>query len=108
MWEGRLSPLSRMPDILARLEGRLPGELIETLRVQLTEIEHLENRVSELERRIKSLSRDDPGVRAISAIPSAGFLRATAAIAAMESAGGLYSGREFAADSGSGFTLPAW
>ncbi|HBS5837306.1 TPA: IS110 family transposase [Klebsiella variicola] len=97
MRKGRASLFSSMPDILVRLEERLPAELIETLREQLAEIDRLEHRISALERRIKSLSKDDPGVRAISDIPGVGFLTATAAIAAMGSAGAFRSGREFAA-----------
>lgn len=97
MRKGRASLFSSIPEILARLEERLPGELIQSLREQLAEVDRLEKRISELERRIKSLSKDDSGVKAISNIPGVGFLTATAAIAAMGNAGAFRSGREFAA-----------
>lgn len=97
MRKGRASLYSSMPGILAHLEERLPAELIETLREQLAETERLEQRIVDVERRIKSLSRNEPGVRAICEIPGVGFLTATTAIAAMGSAGAFHSGREFAA-----------
>lgn len=91
------SLIKNVPDILARLSGRLPAVLIDSLREQLSEVERTNGRIADIERRIRELSRDDPGVKAISAIPGVGFLTATAAVASMGSADAFRSGREFAA-----------
>ncbi|EHF4985803.1 ISCro5 transposase [Citrobacter freundii] len=97
MRTGRASLIKNVPDILARLSGRLPAVLIESLREQLGEVERTDGRIADIERRIRELSRDDPSVKAVSAIPGVGFLTATAAVASMGSADAFRSGREFAA-----------
>lgn len=97
MRAGHASLIKNVPDILARLSGRLPAVLIDSLREQLGEVERTDGRIADIEWRIRELSRDDPGVKAISAIPGVGFLTATAAVASMGSADAFRSGREFAA-----------
>jgi transposase len=97
MRKGHASLVKNVPDILARLSERLPAVLIDSLREQLSEVERTDDRITDIERRIRELSRDDPGVKAISEIPGVGFLTATAAVASMGSADAFRSGREFAA-----------
>ena len=97
MRKGHASLVRNVPEILARLSGRLPAVLIDSLREQLSEVERTDGRITDIERRIRELSRNDPGVKAISDIPGVGFLTATAAVASMGSADAFRSGREFAA-----------
>lgn len=97
MRKGHASLVKNIPEILARLSERLPAVLIDSLREQLSEVERTDDRIKNIERRIRELSRDEPGVKAISEIPGVGFLTATAAVASMGSADAFRSGREFAA-----------
>lgn len=97
MRKGHASLLKNVPDILARLSERLPAVITDALREQLSEVERTDSRIADIERRIRELSRDDPGVKAISDIPGVGFLTATAAVASMGNADAFRSGREFAA-----------
>lgn len=97
MAKGHASLLRSVPDILTRLSERLPAVLIDSLREQLNEIQRIDKRITDTERRIRELSKDDPGVKAISEIPGVGLLTATAAVASMGDAKAFRSGREFAA-----------
>ncbi|NIG21208.1 IS110 family transposase [Pantoea sp. Al-1710] len=97
MRKGHASLVKNVPEILIRLSERLPAVLIDSLREQLSEVERTDGRITDIERRIRELSRDDPGVKAISEIPGVGFLTATAAVASMGSTDAFRSGREFAA-----------
>lgn len=97
MAKGYASLIRNVPDILARLSERLPVVLIDSLREQLDEIQRIDKRITDTERRIRELSKEDPGVKAISEIPGVGFLTATAAVASMGNAKAFRSGREFAA-----------
>lgn len=96
MRKGHASLVRNVPEILARLSGRLPAVLIDSLREQLGEVERTDNRITDIERRIRELSKNDPGVKAISEIPGVGLLTATAAVASMGNAHAFRSGREFA------------
>lgn len=96
MRTGHASLIKNVPDILARLSGRLPAVLIDSPPEQLSEVERTDGRIADIERRIRELSRDDPGVKTISAIPGVGFLTATAAVASMGNADAFRSGRKFA------------
>jgi len=89
-----------IPAMLATLSERLPEVLIQSLREQFNAIAELDERIATLERRIHALSKDDPAVKAISAIPGVGLLTATAAVASMGDAKAFRSGREFAAWTG--------
>jgi transposase len=86
------SELTKMPEILARLSERLPAVLIETLREQFAEIGRLDERIAVIERRMNEWKKDDPAVKAISAIPGVGLLTATAAVAAMGNPGAFVRG----------------
>lgn len=97
MRKGHASLVKNVPEILTRLSERLPAVLIDSLREQLSEVERTDDRITDIERRIRELSRNDPGVKAISDIPGVGFLTATAAVASMGSADAFRSGQEFAA-----------
>ena len=96
MRKGHASLVKNVPEILTRLSERLPAVLIDSLREQLSEVERTGDRITDIERRIRELSRNDPGVKAISDIPGVGFLTATAAVASMGNADAFRSGREFA------------
>jgi transposase len=74
--------------------------LIESLREQWAEITRLDERIAEIERRMQEWKKEDPAVKAISAIPGVGLLTATAAVATMGEAKAFRSGREFAAWAG--------
>ncbi|RUT66914.1 IS110 family transposase [Morganella morganii] len=97
MAKGYASLVRSVPEILDRLSGRLPAALIDSLGEQLSEIDRVDKRITDIERRIRELSKNDPGVKAISDIPGVGLLTATAAIASMGDAKAFRSGREFAA-----------
>ena len=96
MRKGHASLVRNVPEILARLSGRLPAVLIDSLREQLGEVERTDTRITDIERRIRELSKNDPGVKAISEIPGVGLLTATASVASMGDAHAFRSGREFA------------
>lgn len=96
MRKGHASLVRNVPEILARLSGRLPAVLIDSFREQLGEVERTDTRITDIERRIRELSKNDPGVKAISEIPGVGLLTATAAVASMGDADAFRSGREFA------------
>ena len=73
MGTGRAHLITAMPGILARLSERLPSVLIESLREQLGEINRIEKRIADTERRIRELSKGDPAVNAIMYIPGVGL-----------------------------------
>lgn len=97
MAKGYASLLLSVPGILTRLSERLSAALIDSLREQLSEIQRTNKRITDTEQRIRALSKDDPGVKGISEIPSVGLLTATAAVASMGDAKAFRSGHEFAA-----------
>jgi transposase len=94
---GRAGMDKGMPEVLARLSERLPAVLIETLREQFAEIGKLDERIAVIERRMNEWKKDDPAVKAISAIPGVGLLTATAAVVTIGDGSAFRSGREFAA-----------
>ena len=100
MAKGYASLIRTVPDILTRLSERLPAVLIDCLYEQLNEIQRIDRRITDTERQIRELSKDDPSVKAISEIPGVGLLTATAAVASMGDARAFRSGREFAAWAG--------
>lgn len=71
--------------------------MIDSLREQWAEINRLDERIAVIECRMREWKKQDPAVKAISAIPGVGLLTATAAVAAMGDAKAFRSGREFAA-----------
>jgi len=95
--QGRASLDKGLPELLGRLSDRLPAVLIDSLRDQWAEIGWIDERIAELERRMREWKKEDPAVKAIGQIPGVGLLTATAAVATMGEAKAFRSGREFAA-----------
>jgi transposase len=93
---GRASLGKALPELLGRLSEHLPSVLIESLREQWAEIGRLDERIGEIERRMREWKKEDPSVQAISEIPGVGLLSATAAVSTMGEAKAFRSGREFA------------
>ncbi len=86
-----------MPEVLQRLVDRLPGMLVETLRIQYSGLDKLDEQIADIERRLRQWMREEQIVRRIAQIPGVGLLTATAAVATMGQSGAFKSGREFAA-----------
>ncbi|PHM29521.1 transposase [Xenorhabdus budapestensis] len=72
MGKGYASLVRSVPDILSRLSERLPAVLINSLHEQLSEINRIDKRITDIEYKIRELSKDDPAVQAISEIPGVG------------------------------------
>jgi len=94
---GRLSAMKAIPEVLGRLEDRLPTVLIETLREQFQRIHDLDGQVLMIEQRLKQWFEMEPECQRIAAIPGVGLLSATAAVATIGDPATFRSGREFAA-----------
>jgi transposase len=86
-----------MPDVLARLNERLPAILIDTLREQWDMLGKIDQKIAQIEQRLKAWMQQDKACKTIAEIPGVGLLTATAAIATMGNASAFKSGREFAA-----------
>lgn len=97
MPQGRHAIAKALPDVLARLNDRLPVVLIETLREQYARIGKLDEEVAQIERRLQEWHKQDAACRRIAEIPGVGLLTATAAVATMGDPKAFQSGREFAA-----------
>jgi transposase len=97
MPQGRAGIKRDIPGALGRLSDRLPAMVIETLREQYARLGELDERISQIERRLRQWQREDPATLRIAAIPGVGLLSATAAVASMGDAKAFKSGREFAA-----------
>ena len=100
MSKGRAKLNTEIPTALARLAQRLPAVLIDTLREQWIGLAKLDERITEIERRMREWKKQDLAVKAISEIPGVGLLTATAAVAMMGDPKSFSSGREFAAWAG--------
>ena len=100
MGKGRAKLNTEIPTALARLAQRLPAVLIDTLREQWNGLAKLDERITEIERRMREWRKHDLAVKAISEIPGVGLLTATAAVAMMGDPKAFRSGREFAAWAG--------
>ncbi|WP_459204643.1 IS110 family transposase (plasmid) [Ralstonia pseudosolanacearum] len=94
---GRAAMSRAMPDVLARLESRLPAVLIDSLREQWQRLSNMDEEIARIERRLRAWLQESDACKAIADIPGVGFLTATAAVAAMGNAKAFKSGREFAA-----------
>jgi transposase len=94
---GRAALDRAMSDVLARLNERLPGVLIDTLREQWGMLAKLDAQIAEIERRLLAWLKQDKACKTIAEIPGVGLLTATAAVATMGDAKAFKSGREFAA-----------
>ena len=97
MAKGRAALEEAMPAVLERLENRLPGMLIDSLRQQWRNLDQIDLQIHDLERRLAEWKKSDASVQAIAEIPGVGLLTATAAVATMGEAKAFQSGREFAA-----------
>jgi transposase len=94
---GRAALNKAMVDVLARLNERLPGMLVNTLREQWSRLGELDGQIAEIERRLSEWMKEDQSCKKIAEIPGVGLLTATAAVATMGDAKAFRSGREFAA-----------
>ena len=97
MPQGRAGIKRQVPGALGRLAERLPAMVIETLREQYARLGELDERISEIEQRLRQWRREDSAVARVAGIPGVGLLSATAAVATMGDAKAFKSGREFAA-----------
>jgi transposase len=97
MPQGRAGIKRDIPGALGRLSDRLPAMVIETLREQYARLGELDERISQIEQRLRQWQREDAATQRIAAIPGVGLLSATAAVATMGDAKAFKSGREFAA-----------
>lgn len=94
---GRAALNRGMPEVLAKLNDRLPAILIDTLREQWDMLGKLDQQIAQIEQRLLAWMQQDTACKTIAAIPGVGVLTATAAVATMGSAAAFKSGREFAA-----------
>lgn len=85
------------PALLASLDGKLPGMLIDSLREQWRRVQILDDEIALLEGRLKRAMAESPACLAIADIPGVGLLTATAALATMGNTDNFRNGREFAA-----------
>ena len=97
MPQGRAGVKRELPQVLGRLEQRLPTVLIETLREQFSRISELDVQIAQIEQRLRQWHARDEASQRIAAIPGIGLLTATAAVATMGEAKVFKSGRQFAA-----------
>src|SRR3546814_19321030 len=58
-----------MPEVLARLAGRLPAVLIDTLREQYNGLAGLDAQLAQIERRLGQWMREEPAVPATAQFP---------------------------------------
>jgi transposase len=94
---GRAALNRAIPDVLARLNDRLPVILIDTLREQWDMLGKLDGQIAQIEQRLLAWMQQDKACKTIAEIPGVGLLTATAAVATMGDAKAFKSGREFAA-----------
>ncbi len=97
MGAGRAALDRTIAGVLEKLSERLPVIFIDTLREQWNGLDALDQQIVQIERRLQAWMKQDDAARAIAAIPGAGLLTATAAVATMGHAKSFRSGREFAA-----------
>jgi transposase len=97
MTVGRAGLNRAMPEVLARLNERLPAVLLDTLREQWDMLGKLDGQIAQIEARLLAWMQQDKACKTIVEIPGVGLLTATAAVATMGKASAFKSGREFAA-----------
>lgn len=97
MGVGRAAMNRAMPEVLLRLDSRLPRVLLDSLREQWQRLVDIDGQIAVIEQRLRAWLRENPACRAIAEIPGVGFLTATAAVASMGDPKAFRSGREFAA-----------
>lgn len=84
-------------DVLARMEHRLPGIAVDTLREQWSRIIAIDGEVHKIEARLKAWFSENEACKTIAEIPGIGLISATAVIATMSDPAAFKNGREFAA-----------
>jgi len=94
---GRAGLRKALPEVLGRLEVRLPAMLLDSLRDQWSRVIELDQQIKDLERRLQHWHRQDEACQRLAAIPGVGLLTATAVVATMGAPSTFKSGREFAA-----------
>lgn len=94
---GRSALRKALPDVLARLDERLPAMLIEGLREQWARVLDLDTQVKTIESRLRQWFREDEACQRVADIPGVGLLTATAIVVTMGAPDTFKSGREFAA-----------
>jgi transposase len=95
--EGRAKATKEASGALARLEGRIAGPLLESLKEQIQRLGKLEEEIEGLELRLAMWKKGDEATRRVAEIPGVGLITATALTATMGDPGVFKSGREFAA-----------
>lgn len=83
MTVGRAGLNRAMPEVLARLNERLPAVLIDTLREQWDMLGKLDGQIAQIEARLLAWMQQDKACKTIVEIPGVGLLTATAAVATM-------------------------
>lgn len=95
--KGRAALDKAMPDVLERLNKKLPPFLIYHIEDQYHRLSDIDEQIDGIEKQLAAWAKQNPSCQRIMQIPGIGPLIATAAIATMGTPGTFRSGREFAA-----------
>jgi transposase len=95
--KGRAALDKAMPDVIERLDEKLPAFLINQIQDQYQRLSDLDAQIDGIEKQLAAWAKQNEACQRIIKIPGIGPLIATAAIATMGDAGAFRSGREFAA-----------
>src|SRR5258708_19717945 len=72
-----------IPGALGRLSDRLPAIVIETLREQYARLSELDERISQIKRRLRQRQREDSTTQPIAPFPAVRLLRPPPAVATL-------------------------
>jgi transposase len=95
--KGRAALDKAMPDVIERLDEKLPAFLINQIQDQYQRLSDLDAQIDGIEKQLAAWAKQNEACQRIIKIPGIGPLIAMAAIATMGDAGAFRSGREFAA-----------
>ena len=95
--KGRASLDKAMPEVLERLQEKLPPFLIFHIQDQYKRLKDLDTQIDGIEKHLSAWAKQNEACQRIMQIPGVGALIATAAVATMGSSKSFRSGREFAA-----------
>lgn len=95
--KGRAALDKALPEVLERLQQRLPPFLITLLEEQYRRLDGLDEQITDIEKQLVALAKQNNTCKRLLKIPGVGPLIATAAVATMGEASAFKSGREFAA-----------
>lgn len=95
--QGRQHAMAQLGAELDRLEGTLPGMVIEAMRQQKERLTALDRDILSIERQLALWKKENEMAKRLMAIPGVGLLSATAAVAVIGDARAFRNGREFAA-----------